>query len=86
MAIVAKAATTYGLCDSSVHNKLCALLRQFSLPVTTDMSAAQLYTSALSDKKRSGGIVNLIVPRSIGNCEILPTPIDKLESFLKAGL
>lgn len=86
MAIVAKAATAYGLCDPSVPNKLCALLRQFTLPVTTDMSATQLYTSALSDKKRSGGMVNLIVPRSIGNCDILPTPIDKLESFLKAGL
>ena len=41
---------------------------------------------ALSDKKRSGSTVNLIIPREIGCCEIVPTPIANLTSFIEAGL
>ena len=40
----------------------------------------------LSDKKRSGGTVNLIIPREIGRCEIIPTPVEKLAAFVEAGL
>ena len=41
---------------------------------------------ALSDKKRSGSTVNLIVPVEIGRCVIRPTPVSELESFIQAGL
>lgn len=80
MAIVAKAGC------KSIYNDLCTVLQKFKLPVTTDFTAKQLYTSALSDKKRSGGTVNLIIPREIGDCKIVPTPVDALESFIKEGL
>ena len=40
----------------------------------------------LTDKKRFADTVNLIVPNAIGNCTIYPTPIQELESFLKAGM
>jgi len=80
MAIVAKAGC------KAIYEELCSVLRAFKLPTLTVFSAHQLYTSALSDKKRTGGTVNLIVPREIGYCEIIPTPVEKLESFIKEGL
>ena len=80
MAIVAKAGC------KSIYNDLCEVLLKFNLPTTTTFSAQQLYTSALSDKKRAGGTVNLIIPQEIGHCEIVPTPVEKLESFIKEGL
>lgn len=80
MAIVAKAGC------KSIYNRLCDVLSKFNLPTTTTFSANQLYTSALSDKKRSGGTVNLIIPREIGYCEIIPTPVEELQSFIKEGL
>lgn len=80
MAIVAKAGC------KSIYDALCAVLKKFKLPTTTDFSAQQLYTSALSDKKRAGGTVNLIIPREIGYCEIVPTPVEELESFIEEGL
>lgn len=70
----------------SIYEELCSVLCKFNLPTATDFTAAQLYTSALSDKKRAGGTVNLIIPREIGICEIVPTPVEKLESFIKEGL
>ena len=80
MAIVAKAGC------KAIYEELCAVLQKFKLPTSTVFSASELYVSALSDKKRSGGTVNLIVPREIGCCEIIPTPVEKLESFIKEGL
>ena len=41
---------------------------------------------ALSDKKRSGDTVNLVVPEAIGRCSLLPTPVDAVEEFIQAGL
>ena len=62
------------------------ILKLFGLPTKTGYTAQQLFDSALSDKKRSGDTVNLIVPEAIGACLIRPTPIDELKSFIEAGL
>ena len=69
-----------------IYDELCAVLGKFHLPTSTHFSASQLFSSALSDKKRSGGYMNLIIPREIGFCEIVSTPVDELESFIKEGL
>ncbi len=86
MAIVTKAAVVNGLCTKETYDTLISLLSQFSLPVSTTFTAAELCASALSDKKRTGDNVNLIVPRQIGCCDIFSTPVSELESFIKAGL
>ena len=80
MAIVSKAGC------KGIYDELCAILQKFRLPASTDFSAKQLYASALSDKKRAGGCVNLIIPREIGYCEIVPFPVENLESFIEEGL
>ena len=67
-------------------NRIISLLQKFDLPIQTDYTAEDLYTYTLSDKKRSGGTVNLIIPRMVGQCDIVPTPIEELKSFIEAGL
>ena len=86
MAIITKAAAACQFCESSVYWEICNLLQRFSLPYKTEYTAKELYQSALSDKKRTGGTVNLIIPRQIGKCDIIPTPVCELESFIEAGL
>ena len=66
--------------------RIVAILQKFGLPTTTEYSVEDIYTYTLSDKKRSGGTVKLIIPRAIGNCEIVPTPVEILKSFIEAGL
>ncbi len=80
MAIVAKAGC------KSIYGTLKEVIEKFNLPTETNFSAKQLYTSALSDKKRAGGTVNLIIPKAIGDCNIVPTPVEHLESFIAEGL
>lgn len=86
MAIVAKAAHKANICDAETMKSINAILEIFALPASTKFTAQQLYTSALSDKKRTGGNVNLILPKSIGDCIIQPTPVAELQSFIEAGL
>lgn len=85
-AIIARAAAAKGICEDTVAEKVLAGLENLGLPTSTGYTAEQLYTSALSDKKRTGGTVNLIVPEAIGSCIIRPTPVEELQAFIEAGL
>lgn len=80
MAIVSRAS---GCPDKE---QILALLEQFGLPTTIDYPVDDIYTYTLSDKKRAGGTVNLIIPNCIGECSIVPTPVESLKSFIEAGL
>ena len=86
MAIVAKAAWKQGICQQDIYEKICAILEKFQLPHTTYYQAAELFQSALSDKKRNGDTVNLIVPVQIGSCAIQKLLISELIPFIEAGL
>ena len=81
MAIVARSA-----CDDHTRDAILKILNQFGLPTETTSSAEDLYTCALSDKKRAGGTVNLIVPVTIGDCAIVPTPVADVKAFIEKGL
>ena len=86
MAIVTRSAAAFGLCNASTSAKIIETLHKFGLPTTTSLTSDALYASALSDKKRSGGTVNLIVPLAIGHCIIRPTPVEEMRDFIEAGL
>ena len=86
MAIVARACSTLEICHGDTADRILHVLERFSLPTGTSLSADALYRSALSDKKRSGGTVNLIVPRAIGNCGIHPVSVEEMKTFIEAGL
>ena len=80
MAIVCRAT---GCTDT---DRILALLERFCLPTTIDYPVEDIYRYTLSDKKRNGGSVNLIVPKCIGCCEIVPTAVENLKTLIKAGL
>lgn len=63
-----------------------ALLEQFELPIRTTFSARVLAAAALSDKKRSGDTLTLVVPHAIGNCALEKAPVDQLKAIIEAGL
>ena len=68
------------------NDRIIGILKQFGLPTTTDTDAQTLFQYALSDKKRSGGTVNLIIPEKIGECAIVSTPVEKIKTFIEEGL
>lgn len=86
MAIIARSAAFHGICSENTCIDIIRVLDKFNLPTGTHQTASELYTGALSDKKRTGGTVNLIVPERIGSCISMPVPVEKMESYIKAGL
>ena len=85
MAMIARAACKKGYCDADTKNTILSILRKFSLPTCCDFSAKAIYHSALSDKKRSGDTVNLIIPKTIGFCDICSIPTTEMLSFIESG-
>ena len=85
-AVIARAATAMGLCSESDRDEIISLLSYYSLPIECHYSAKEIADIALSDKKRSGGNINLIVPFGIGNTQIYKISVDSLEDFLAKGL
>lgn len=86
ISIVTKAAVSQGFCAEETYQNIRDILIKFGLPIHTQYNETQLYKCSLSDKKREGDTVNLIIPEAIGVCRIVPTQICKLEAFIKAGL
>ena len=80
MAVVCRAAK----CPDA--DRIIALLEKFGLPTTTEVPAEKLWEAALSDKKRSGNLVKLIVPNAIGDCRIVPTTVEELKTLLEEGM
>ena len=80
MAIVSRASK----CPDA--DRIIRCLTQFGLPTETEQNANDIYNYTLSDKKRSGQTVNLIIPHTIGDCRIVPTDVGMLKTFIEEGM
>lgn len=86
IAIVSRAAAARGMLSPEEAETIVKTLRAYGLPTTTAYSAGELANYMCSDKKRTDGTVNLIIPRTIGCCDIVPTPVEQLAAFVQSGL
>lgn len=86
LAIVSRAAAKRGMLVQTDADAILATLQKFGLPIATEYPSSDIYQYTLSDKKRSGGTVPLIIPTRVGSCDIVPTPVDELEAFIQEGL
>ena len=85
-AIISRSAYANGMCSEDTYRSILSVLSAFSLPTDTTVDMDAIIRIALSDKKRSGQNINLVLPTQIGKCIISPTPIDSLKGFLEKGL
>lgn len=60
-------------------------LERFGLPTETEFSTEALAQAALSDKKRRGGMLTLVVPKAVGQCELREVPVSELPAVIEAG-
>ncbi len=86
MKMAAKTAWKHKICSEDTLKQIQAILDRFALPNTTDFNAFQLASAALSDKKRTGAKINLILPREIGSCTIYPADVSELQFIIEEGL
>ena len=84
--IITGAAVKLGLCPADELVEIKAMLTSYGLPVECPYTARELVAVALSDKKRDGDSISLIMPYGIGNSKIYKTSVEKLEEIFSLGL
>ena len=80
MVIAARIAPLCGLCD--VSDELVALLVEYGFDISCPYSAQQIYDALLSDKKRRGGKISVVLPRAVGDCILYDMPVEELGVLL----
>ncbi len=71
---------------SQDQEEIVDCFRAFGLPTDSYFSAKVLAGAALSDKKRQGDTITIVVPTAIGDCKLCSIPISELETVIKVGL
>lgn len=66
--------------------KIVGVFEKFGLPTNTAFSAEILANAALSDKKRQGGSITLVIAKDVADCMLQSVSVDELVSIIKAGL
>lgn len=85
MIIAAKVAKIYGFTDYTVI--ITKVVNDYGFETVCPYSADELYSVILSDKKRSGADITLVLPKEIGACTLEKMPAGQvLELMKKAGL
>ncbi len=83
MCMMAKSAEKLEICSKETAQKIIALIEKYGLPTSYDISDETVASLMLSDKKVMGSSINMIVPKEIGQCEILPVPTENILNFIK---
>lgn len=86
MVAIASASVTAELCHEDVPERIARLLKAHGLSLAFDAEPERVYEEALHDKKRSGDLIELVVPRGVGAAALAPTPVDEFRRILEVGL
>lgn len=85
MVLVTRAAIAMGKCPEEALPRLRALLAQYGLPESAEYTPEALYEKTLSDKKRAGGTIQLVIPTAWGTSELQAVPVADLLYWIKKG-
>jgi 3-dehydroquinate synthase len=86
MAVISRACARMGICSFECSREIIHMLKRYSLPVTTGYSPESLSRAALSDKKRSGDTLTIVVPKAVGHCVLQEIASAELEHFISLGI
>ena len=86
LAIIARAAEQLGWATTPIAERVETALARNGLPTTTTFSPEALAQAALSDKKRAGSSITLVVPKKIGDCALIDIPVNQLVDVFRAGM
>lgn len=84
--IMTCAAENLGWTDGPISRRVCDCLRRNWLPTGLSYPPEKLAQAALSDKKRAGDSITIVVPRAIGHCELEKIHVSELEGIIRAGV
>ncbi len=81
MVLAAKIAFNLSICDEKTVCEIENILISYGFDTKCKISAEELYNASLSDKKRSGNSITLILPEKIGKCVMKKFAVDRKTLF-----
>ena len=84
--LIMRSAVAQGLCLAADLDAVIALTKQLGLPTACPYAADALASAALSDKKRAGGSITLVVPHAIGDSRLCKVASTDLPAWFTKGL
>lgn len=94
MSIITNSSERLGYAEKGTSKAVDTLLKKFFLP--TDLSLCRdmipeseygnISVYALSDKKRMGDTISLVIPERVGKCVLKDVPVQEIKTFVSLGL
>ncbi|MGI6238834.1 MAG: 3-dehydroquinate synthase [Christensenellales bacterium] len=85
MAMMARACAEKGLLGRASAERLIAAIREMGHAVSCEYAPDDIFRAALSDKKRAGGEITLVILRELGECALHKASLDEARSFVEMG-
>ena len=86
MALITHAGEKMGITEPGTSEKLQIILEKNHLPTSTEYSVDDLVYDALSDKKRKGDEITIIVPENLTHCTTRTVPVSELKNIITLAL
>ena len=86
LAMAAKAAAVRGICKPDVYEKINEALIRNGLNTKCRISPEKIAEGMLNDKKRRGDILNMVFPKKLGKCDIVPIPVNEVIDVVKDAM
>ena len=84
--MISRACAKKGICGEEILNRVIELNKLYGLPAAAEFTAEELFNAVLSDKKRSGGKINLVVPEKMGKCVLMSLDMASAKELLALGV
>ncbi len=86
MTLVTRAAERNGICEPGTTKRLEDALKALHLPTICPYKADEVASAALTDKKRKGDTILLILPRAVGYCITEDIKTEETEAWVRLGM
>ena len=85
MATMARISDRLGISEG-IYERIVFVLKRYGLPTESTYAANRVFEAALSDKKRRGSSITLVMAQQIGHCILKDTSLDDLRNYLDSGI
>lgn len=82
MHMITNISAVNGWCDKSVSDEVDSILRTYGFDLTVPYEKEVLLDTMLSDKKRKGDFIDLVIPERIGKCVLKRVDTKELKELI----
>ena len=86
MVIASRGAEKMGICNSETTEEIIKAVKLYGLCDLCPYSAMDIYGISLSDKKRSGEYMTLVLPKRTGECILKKIHINEIGAFFDSAI